>query len=299
MRWLSGFLFTVCLSAQGIGARHDLLRRDLTQWHAQGARITDAMVESRLAMLSSAFQGFSPLLGGFSPADYQANRSLVRQSLAWLALIEPRGYNNASMGRSIAGLYGLLGEYGARPEWRPYGYPYGAAYGYAGAGRLYRRMWLGGGDLYERDFERYALQLGLLGGYFGGGMNYHQRRPSGLAAVDFGPLTDTGRKPLPVPMVDAAKLAPAQRETWEEVRTEFALAAARVHDALQHLDGLAERLRRQGMDINGPDKANGVLMEGFLQDAVELIQAGNFADAKRAIEKSNYIRARLKSIIGG
>jgi hypothetical protein len=243
-----------------------------------------------------------PLLGGFTPRDYQANRELVRRSLAWLALIEPRGYNNPALGRSIASAYGVLGDYGGRPQFRNYGYGYGAAYGYAGAGRLSRRLWLGGyGGDYERDFERYALQLGVYGSLWGGGFvpGYAQRRPEGLDAVDFGPPPDTGRKPLALPSVDLTKLNDAQKAEWEEVRPQFTAVSGRVHEALQNLDALAARLGRQGMTVNGGDRSNALLMEGFLQDAADLIKAGDFANARKALDKAGYVRARLKSVIGG
>ena len=164
-------------------------------------------------------------------------------------------------------------------------------------------MWLGGSSdgAYERDFERYATNLAVLGGVWGYGAPgmYSQRKPSGLDAVDFGPVTETTRKPLAVPAVDSAKLTPDQREQWDGLKPQFSSVAGRVHEALVNLDALAQRLKRQGMDVNGTDRANAVLMEGFLQDSADLIQAGDFEQAKRALDKATYVRARLKNVVGG
>ena len=163
--------------------------------------------------------------------------------------------------------------------------------------RLYRRMWLGGGAMYERDYERYALQLAGLGGYWGSA--YYYRRPSGLEAIDLGPIIDHGRVMMPAPAVNIAKLTPAQRELWEELKPQFVSTASQIHESLKSLDALGDRLKLQGMDVNKVDKANAVLMESFLQDGADLIQAGDFESAKRAVEKAGYVRARLKSTVGG
>lgn len=280
------------------------LERDLAQWQAQGVSATDAQILARVSALQSGYQGMVPRLGGFSASDYQANREFVRRSLAWLALVESRGYANPALGRSIAGMYGYLGDYGARPEFRRFGYWGGPAYGYAGAGRLYRRMWLGsGGSLYERDYERYALQLATFGGswgggYWGRGWAYY-RRPEGLDAIDLGPVIDHGRKQLAVPAVNLAKLSAAEKEQWEEIKPQFVTVSSQIHQALVNLDSLGDRLKRQGMDVNTVDKTNAVLMESFLQDGADLIQAGDFENAKRALTKAGYVRARLKSVVGG
>lgn len=301
-RLTSALVLAAGLGAQDFGTRHDALGRDFSQLESQGHSLSDAQLITRLSAYGSGFQGLVPMLGGLTPGHYQSNRDLVRRSLAWLALIEPRGYRNPALGRAIAGVYGTLGDFGSRAEFRPYGYPAGAAYGYAGAGRLCRRMWLGGGDDggYERDFERYATNLAVLGGVWGygfGGRTY--RKPEGLDAVDFGPVTETTRKPLAVPAVDLAKLSPAQKEQWGDLKPQFSSVAGRVHEALVNLDALAQRLKRQGMDVNATDRANSVLMESFLQDSADLIQAGDFEQAKKALDKASYVRMRLKSVVGG
>lgn len=289
--------------------RHRALDRDLSNWQAQGISASDDQLLSRVNQLGSSFQGFVPMMGGFTPGDYQANRDLVRRSLSWLALVEPRGYRNPALGRGVAGLYGSLGDYQNRASFRPYGGRSGAAFGYAGAGRVSRRMFLGGGlngdGSSERDIERYALQLASLGGGFGygfgafPGMYSRQRAPEGLDAADFGPPEDNGQRPLALPSVDAAKLSAGQRTAWDDLRSQFVAVSGRVFQSQQNLDALSQRLRRQGMDVNARDLATAYQMAGFLQDSAALIQANDFAPAKVALDRASYLCNKLKSVTGG
>ena len=284
--------------------RHQALDRDLTAWQAQGTSVSDEQLLSRVNTLGTSFQGFVPMIGGFTPRDYQANRDLVRRSLTWLAMVEGRGYANPALGRGVAGLYGSLGDYQNRPAFRPHGFGAGAAFGYAGAGRISRRMFLGGLGS-ERDIERYALQLATLGAGYGYGYGMYpgiyarQRQPEGLDAVDFGPPEDNGKKPLEVPIVDAAKLSPDQKAAWDDLRPQFAAVSSRVFQSQQNLDALSQRLRRQGMDLNARDLATSYQMAGFLQDCAALVQAGDFAKAKVALDRASYLCNKLKPVAGG
>lgn len=306
------FFSAAALAFGQYDVHHGALDRDLSAWQSQGMSVSDDQLLNRVNRLGTGFQSFVPMLGGFTPGNYQANRELVRRSLSWLALIEPRGYRNPALGRSIAGLYGQLGDYQNRPAFRPHGFGRGAAFGYAGAGRLSRRLWLGGGGFnggdggFDRDIERYALQLAALGGGFGygfggygPGMFNQPRKPEGLDAVDLGPVEDNGKKPLPVPAVDASKLSAEQKAAWDDLRPQFTAVANRVHQTQQNLDALGQRLRRQGMDVNAQDRATGYQMDGFLQDSAALIQAGEFAPAKIALDRASYLCNKLKSVAGG
>ena len=298
-------LFSIAATVLAFGQysnRHNALDRDLSTWQAQGVSVPDDQLLSRVNQLGSSFQGFVPMMGGFTPGDYQANRDLVRRSLSWLAIVEPRGYRNPALGRGVAGLYGSLGDYQNRASFRPYGGRSGAAFGYAGAGRVSRRMFLGGAGS-DRDIERYALQLATLGGGFGYGYGYdmrsRQRAPEGLDAADFGPPEDNGRKPLELPAVDSAKLPAGQKAAWDDLRPQFVAVSGRVFQSQQNLDALSQRLRRQGMDVNARDLSTSYQMAGFLQDSAALIQANDFALAKVALDRASYLCNKLKSVTGG
>lgn len=296
-------IFAAVTTALGqYGPRHRAVDRDLAMWQSQGTSVPDDQLLSRVNQLGSSFQGFVPMMGGFTPGDYQANRDLVRRSLSWLAMVEPRGYRNPALGRSVAGLYGSLGDYQNRASFRPYGGRSGAAFGYAGAGRISRRMFLGGAGS-DRDIERYALQLATLGagyGYgYGYGMRSRQRAPEGLDAADFGPPEDNGKKPLELPAVDSAKLSAEQRAAWDELRPQFVAVSGRVFQSQQNLDALSQRLRRQGMDVNARDLSTSYQMAGFLQDSAALIQAGDFPLARVALDRAIYLCNKLKPVTGG
>jgi hypothetical protein len=302
---------TLCFAGAAVlafgqySARHQALDRDLTAWQAQGTAVPDDQLLSRVNTLGSSFQSFVPMLGGFTPGDYQANRELVRRSLSWLAMVEARGYNNPTLGRRVAGVYSALGDYQNRPQLRSNGFGSGAAFGYAGAGRVSRRLFLGGNGS-DRDVERYAMQMAGLGRGFGYGFGYpgmsgmyaRPRPPQGLDAVDFRPV-DNGKKPLPVPNVDLAKLTAEQRSAWDDLRPQFLAVSIRVHQIEQNLDSLAQRLQQQGMDVNARDLAKAYQMDGFLQDSAALIQSGDFTQAKVALDRANYLCNQLKSVVGG
>jgi hypothetical protein len=300
MRAIICFVGGVFLAYGQYSARHQALDRDLSAWHAQGLAASDDQLLSRVNTLGTSFQGFVPMIGGFTPGDYQANRELVRRSLAWLAMVEARGYANPALGRRVAGVYSSLGDYQNRAAFRPYGFGSGAAFGYAGAGRVSRRMYLGGYGS-DRDVERYALQLATMGaGYgYGFGMFNRPRAPQGLDAVDFGPVEDNGRKPLPVPVLDTSKLSVEQKAAWEDLRLQFVAVASRVYQTQQSVDALSQRLRRQGMDVNAADLAVAYQMDGFLQDGAALMAAADFAKAKVALDRASYLCNKLKSVAGG
>ena len=303
MRLMQMWLCWAALAFGQYGVRHAAVERDLAAWQQQGASASDEQLLSQVNALGASFQGFVPMMGSFTPGDYQANRELVRRSLSWLASVEARGYANSAVGRGVAGLYGTLGDYQNRPAFRSNGFGAGAAFGYAGAGRVSRRLYLGGKGT-DRDVDRYARQLAGLGGGYGYGYGYpgsyrQARAPEGLEAVDFGPVEDNGKKPLPVPVLDLAKVPAEQRAAWEELRLQFTAVAARVHQAEQNLDALAQRLRRQGMDVNAGDRAVAYQMDGFLQDSAALMVALDFAKAKLALERASYLCNRLKTVVGG
>ncbi|MBY0507984.1 MAG: hypothetical protein K2X03_28990 [Bryobacteraceae bacterium] len=297
---LTLFLLSANLAYGQYHVSHDALDRNLSAWQTQGLSVPDDQLLSRANTLGNSFRGFIPYIGNFSPRDFQANRDLARRGLTWLAQVEPRGYRNLALGRGFAGAYGALGDYQSRPQFRPYGGTPGAAFGYAGAGRLSRRMFLGGLGS-ERDIERYALQLATLGGGFGYGFGMfpRPRAPQGLDAVDFGPLEDNGKQPLAIPNLDTAKLSAEQKAAWSELRLEFGAIASRVFQTQQSLDALGQRLRPQGMDLNAQDRATAYQMDGFLQDSASLIQAGDFAQAKVALDRASYLCRKLKSVAGG
>ena len=53
------------------------------------------------------------------------------------------------------------------------------------------------------------------------------------------------------------------------------------------------------MDVNARDLAASYQMAGFLQDSAALIQAGDFAPAKVALDRASYLCNKLKSVTGG
>lgn len=247
--------------------------------------------------LLSGFRGLTPLFGSFTPHDYETNRELVRRSMAWLGTIEPYAVRDAGLGRSVAGAYGYFGDYQSQPSLRPYGYGGGAGLGYAGAGRMSRRMWLGGHRDFDRDIERYAMSMAYWSaGWYGTGGMQRQREPQGLDAADFA-LPPTDRRPMPLPDPDA-NVPEAKRQQWRDLAPQFGSVAGRIFEAQRNLDALAQRLARRGMTVNARDLATSYQMQGFLEDAAELVRLGDIDKAKLALDRAAYTCNQLKPVTG-
>ena len=245
--------------------------------------------------LVAGFRGLTPLFGAFTPQDYETNRELVRRSMSWLGTVEPYALRDPSLGRSVAGAYGFFGDYQARPDVRSY-YGGGAGLGYAGAGRLSRRMWLGGHRDFERDIERYAMNMAIWSaGWYGIGAQ-RQREPQGLDAVDFS-LPPTNRQPMPLPEPDSS-VPEAKRQQWRDLAPQFGAVSSRIFEAQRNLDALAQRLAKRGMNVNARDLSIAYQMEGFLEDAAELVRAGDIDKAKLALDRASYTCNQLKPVTG-
>jgi hypothetical protein len=255
------------------------------------------MADSEL--LLSDYNNLIPQVGGFGPAGYTLNRSLADQSFSWLDRARSLYGSDPQVSESLLRTYGFIGDFYQR-----YGasfYPGGAALGYAGANQLARSLVLNGGNgkRFERDLERYALAWATAD-YVGGALYGRPpaypdtRRPyaGGLEAPQ-APM-----QPLALPAVDESKLDAGQKALWTDVRERFVTVSANVHEAQVLLAQLSARLHSQNLKLNPQDAATGIKMQGFLEDAVELIGAGNFEQAKEALIRADYERQKLKSVTG-
>jgi hypothetical protein len=101
-----------------------------------------------------------------------------------------------------------------------------------------------------------------------------------------------------LPKVDVKTLTPAQREAWADVRVRFRSVASQVHGARVLLDQLAGRLQGQRLALHPENAARALKMQGFLEDAADLIQSNEFETATEAIRRADYERGRLKSVTG-
>ena len=103
-----------------------------------------------------------------------------------------------------------------------------------------------------------------------------------------------------LPDVDESGLSDAQKAAWSDARERFMNVAPKVHEARVLLAQLSARLESQGPNItlNTKDAAAALMMQGFLDDAVELIRKGQFERASEALVRADYQRQRLKSVTG-
>jgi LPS sulfotransferase NodH len=101
-----------------------------------------------------------------------------------------------------------------------------------------------------------------------------------------------------LPAVDTSKLNAEQMTAWTDAKDRFRQVAASVHGARVLLNQLSERLQRQRVALHPEDAANALKMQGFLEDAADLIREGNFESAVDALRRADYVRAKLKSVTG-
>jgi len=271
------------------------LRADL---NGMTARLAGGPGTPRQAMLdaqrlSLGYRSMAPLVGGWGPADYALNREMARTSLAWLGRASLLYPGDAGTARAFFDAYDTIGGF-YRGQGRFY-YP-GAYVAYAGATRLARR--LSYYDWTARELDRYALAYGALAvadGTLVGRWTQPNELPAGAppATVSATPL-----KTVDMPRIDTTTLTPEQRAAWPDVRDRFRSVSTQVHAARVLLDQLSARLHGQGVTLHPENAAMAMKMQGFLEDAAELIQAHDFEAATDYLRRADAERTRLKSVTG-
>jgi hypothetical protein len=248
--------------------------------------------------LTAGYRSLEPVASRFGPADYALNRQVAQQSFAWLSrarvLYGGDPLVNAELMRAYGSIGGFYHDYGAF-------YPAGAFIAYGGAARLARLLVLGAGNSrqIESELERYSLAYAM-SAYAYGSMFDWWVQPTGVREP---PQVTPGRapttlKPVEMPSVDASTLNAEEREAWEDVRNRFRTTAAKVHEARILMEDLSARLARRQLTPNLQDAATASKMQGFLEDAVELIGTHRFEMARTALVRADYERGKLKGVTG-
>jgi hypothetical protein len=280
--------------------RHAELRRDVDAMTARlaGPRPTSQQVIADAQRLTSGYRSLIPLVGGFRPADYVLNIELARRSLEWLArattLFGRDPLAASAFLRSYDAIGGFYGNYGS--FYRP-----GAFVAFAGATRLARQLLLDGRDTnrFEHELERYALAYGTLAAY-NGAFQTPWTAPYDLpqSAPPPQPEQTVELKQLELPEVDVSKLDREQQAAWTDARERFRTVAPRVYAARVLLNELSVRLQHENIALHPVDAANALKMQGYLEDAVDLIREQRFDIASEALTRADYMRAKLKSVTG-
>jgi hypothetical protein len=248
-------------------------------------------------LITAGYRGLHPAARRFGSADQAMNRRIAQQSLNWLWRAHALHARNADVNAHLLQAYGAIGGF-----YRDHGavYPGAAVTAFGGASRLARRMVLrGGGTQYERDLEQYALAYATSAYAYGPLFDWWVQ-PTGAQEP---PRVVPGRqapapRPVELPTVDAAQLSVDQRAQWSDVQDRFRSTSTRVHEARLRMNELAARLHQQRLTVHVQDAATAAKMQGFLEDAVDLVKAQDFALAAEALTRADYERARLKNVIG-
>jgi hypothetical protein len=246
--------------------------------------------------LTAGYRSLAPLAPGFRAPEYAVNLAIARRSLEWLGrawILYPR---DPVVARAFLTSYDAIGGfYGHGPFYRP-----GAFVAYAAGARLARRLMLYGLDptWFGPQMERFALAYGSLAA-FNGALQTPWTAPRDLPDVD-PPQTVpvVTLTPVRLPAVDVTKLDAAQQAAWTETQERFRSVAPRVHEARVLLDDLSRRLQQQHVALHPVDAANALKMQGYLEDAADLIREGRFDTATEALTRADYVRAKLKSATG-
>jgi hypothetical protein len=273
--------------------RHDV---DVMTAGLGGPRLAPRLAIANVERLTRGYSSLAPVVGGWGPGDYAISRAMARQSLYWLGRTSVWYLNDALTARAYLNAYDTIGRfYHDQSRF----YSPGAYVAYAGAARLARRLVLGTAyDWSTRELERYAMAYGTLAA-LDGRYIVPWILPQDLPEAAPAPTVPaTPLKPVDLPKVDATKLTPEQREAWNDVRVRFRSVAAQVHSARVLLDQLSGRLQSQGLALHPENAANALKMQGFLEDAADLIESGEFDTATEALRRADYERTKLKGVTG-
>jgi hypothetical protein len=288
--------------AQGPGERQHSLQGMIGGMNARlNGQPGSRQVISDSDRLAAGFNGLVPYVGGFAENDYQLNRELARQAFEWLARASAMYAADPAVSQSLMQTYGVIGDF-----YRRHGsfYPSGAALAYAGGNHLARSMVLDrrGGRSFERDLERTAMDWAavsyLNGAMYGMPPGQGGPPPEGADARQAAPVAEI--QPTALPEVDEGRLDDQQKAAWSDARERFMNVAPKVREARVLLAQLSARLEAQGpnMRLNTQDAAAALMMQGFLDDATDLIRAGQFEKASEALVRADYQRQKLKSVTG-
>jgi hypothetical protein len=274
------------------------LRRDVDTMAARlsGPRPSTQQVIADAHRLTAGYRSLAPLARTFHAPEYAVNLAIARHSLEWLARASLLYGRDPLAARAFLTSYDTIGGfYGGGPFYRP-----GAFVAYAGGARLARRLVLYGLDAnwFEPEMERFALAYGSLAA-FNGALQTPWTAPHDLPDADPSQAVPVvAINPMPLPRVDVTKLDPAQKAAWTETEERFRNVAPRVHEARILLDDLSHRLQQQHVALHPVDAANALKMQGYLEDAADLIREGRFDTAMEALIRADYVRTKLKSVTG-
>lgn len=223
-----------------------------------------------------------------------ASRRRASDSFAWLARTGHYYRRDPLVSAALMETYGVLGDYYAVH------YPAYAWYAYAGANRWARWQWWNYSrtPVLQRDLERFALAWATVAGAQGSWFWRPEDVPQDQDFMQEAPGAREIVERVPVPEIDEAGLSPLQREAWRNLRTQFVFISSKVHQTRLILDDLARSLVAQGLTLNAHHGAIAISMQSFLVDAADLAREHEFERAMEALQRADYERGRLRSVVG-
>ncbi|MCC7034815.1 MAG: hypothetical protein IT179_18480 [Acidobacteria bacterium] len=286
-----------------VQVQQDRLEQDLRDMEARlgTGRLDGTQVVSDSQRLRQRFVALHPFAPRFGPDDYRRHGRLAGRSFAWLSAVSGRFRGDRHVVPALVSAYSVIGDfYGASGLTSRSGF----WFGYAGAHRAARSLATAGqGDRdLDRTLESLALSWALVAamdprsrwawsGWDGARPGFEQTIDQ---AVGHAPVPP----PVALPSLDEAALSPDDRPRWHEVRNRFASTSSRAHEAQLALADLRGRLAARGLSLHPTSVAASLSMQGYLDDAVEAIEAHRFAHALQALTRADYERAKLRDATG-
>jgi len=279
--------------------QHDLLERDLDDLERRvaQARLGPDDVVADSERLRARYRALRPVVPTFGSQDYRRHLALGQRSYAWLDRAGLRFRGHRSAVEALRDTYSSLGDfyYSGGIVSRP-----GAWFGYAGANRLGRALVLTGhGEaMFERALEHLALRWAAVA-YMTHTSLLPWLPPSPVQhEMEAAEGRDAVPDPTPLPRIDESALDAGELAEWRKVGNRFPGVSGRVYQARLSLAELAARLRTGNLTLNARTVATALSMQGYLDDAVEAIEARQFDRALEALTRADYERSKLRDATG-
>ncbi len=249
-------------------------------------RLRWALREGSTAMLSS------------DPADYEANRDLIRRVVAYLAAMEVMARDPAlrmSIGRAYRDIGDLAGSARGGNLWDR-----------EQAVSTYRRSALLFGGLSRRrnserqlesEMEVLGTRMAMLGIPFS--LTNQQYPDSAQASPESSAAAPAASEaPFPLMPPSVAKVPAADKAQLEELREAYLNTASKAATAWQNAETIRLNLAARGMSLNAELAGSLARMQLYLQLAVSDLESRTWADARQNIERADYQTEKVFKSVG-
>jgi hypothetical protein len=230
-----------------------------------------------------------------NPADYEANREMVRRVAAYLAAVELMARDPA-MRLAVGRAYSDLGDLQAGRNGTGFGNRDAALSSYRRAGAVFGD--LSRGRTNERQLERDLEVLGTRMAILGAPLPLLNQPSPPPAAPRNSPQAESAEPPFTLRPPVAEGVPASQRAEMEQLRERYVNAAGNAVAAWQNAESLRRNLAAEGMSLNNALAAALSRMQLYLQLAASSLENREWADARQNLERAEYQTEKVLKSIG-